>query len=89
MAYRYEICFSTPQPVLTPELHAHIGKYFNGYTLFTGEGAWEGTIEHSYTVSVVSHSDDARVTDLAESLRDRYEQQCVLVTSWYVEAKMI
>lgn len=89
MHQRYEIAFSTPAPVPTLELHQLIGKYVPGYSLVVGEGAWEGTIEHSYLVSTVSHAGDNAITDLAETLRDTYQQQCVLVTSWDVNADMI
>ena len=57
-----------------------VGKYFEGFSLFTSKGFWKGIEENSLTIEVISESKimDA-IKELARAIKDLNSQDAVLV----------
>src|SRR6267378_3639842 len=71
--FRYDVCFSTP-PMNRDSAHDLIQRsvdpvLFPGYTVYDGQGSWEGQREDSYTLTVVQEENDEDIKALAEIIK--------------------
>ena len=58
-----------------------VAKYFSGATVFPAMGLWEGMVEESTVVELISRSRDVyAVRRLADELRQAFGQSEVMVT---------
>lgn len=87
---RYEILFSTPQPVALEDIQTIADKTLVGYWLGSGMGAWEGQREHAYSLVYVGNpASRSEIVGLCASLRDHYQQQTVMLLESDVTATFI
>ena len=67
-----------------------IDKYFKGYTVYRGVGAWEGKLEKNLTLEILgSDADRINILALVVELRDGFKQECVMVTEESVTVAFI
>lgn len=100
MATTYRLYFETPYITAEalPLIHALARKALSAYTLYIGDGAWEGTISPSYTLEVL-HLPDIHtvprdnlkdtVFSLACDIKERFAQDAVLMTTASCDSTMI
>jgi hypothetical protein len=61
-----------------------VDKYFEGYTIFKGIGAWKGAKENALAIEIITGPDEPLagniVKAMAEEIREVNNQQAVLFT---------
>lgn len=60
-----------------------VSKYFDGYTLLSGEGVWKGNEEKSLVIEIytLDHNAEHVIQKIADEIEIRNEQESVLVVS--------
>lgn len=62
-----------------PEL---VEKYFPGFSIFTGTGYWKRKTEYCAVIEIIADNESDRLmSELADEILSRNEQECVLVTA--------
>lgn len=58
-----------------------VGKFFDGYTLLSGEGMWKGTSEPCLVIEIVTDhkGSNGMVNRIAEDIKRANQQEAVLV----------
>ena len=88
--FRYQVCFSTPNPEPLDRLHCLVSQYLPGYAILPCSGAWEGKAEHAYTITVVGTlEDESIVLALAKDIKYVYQQDKVLVDRFPVNSVLV
>lgn len=67
-----------------------VSEYFQGYTVYNAVGVWKGETESSITFEIIGDEfDRIKILELSTRLRDKFEQESVLVTEEPVTANFI
>ena len=66
-----------------------IGEFYEGFTILKGQGFWRLQPEDSLVIEVVTVDEDAKITALANAIKEANSQECVLVQKienhqWFV-----
>jgi len=80
-ANRYNVYTLYTEAVPDLDLKDYIGRYFDGYTVTSAIGVYQGQTEPTTVITIVAPlSDMQKVMDLAGDIRVAGKQQSVLVT---------
>ena len=60
--------------------HALTSLGIDGFAIQEVQGYWQGVPEKSYIITVATEKSSWHIDRVAESLRDRYDQDAVMVT---------
>ena len=72
------------------EVEAIISAEFAGFTVYETTGYWQGTSEHGLVVEIMADSDvPIVISEVAERIRDRNNQQAVLVSVHEVKTCLV
>jgi hypothetical protein len=85
----YRIC---TEDVNRDKTRAIIGKYFDGFTLLSGEGIWKGSRENALVVEIFgdgSPGESAVVSMLCEDIKAENRQEAVLLQVMEVRGYMV
>ena len=63
-----------------PNTDKIVSRYYEGYTLITAEGYWQGIAESSLIVEIISSEDEsAKIATLANEIKQVNNQVTILV----------
>ena len=65
------------------------GCYFDGFTVLTGKGFWQGESEDSLILEVIGENLDRKVKELAEDIKVLNQQDCVLIQKVKNQAEFV
>lgn len=65
-----------------PDVVAQVlkGWGFDGFTIYKVDGYWQGLPEVSFKIEIALDKDFSKVYNVAEELRDKFNQDSVMVT---------
>ncbi len=56
-----------------------VKRFYPGFTIMKGEGFWRAQKEGSLIIEIVTKDEDAKITKMASDIRDKNDQESVLV----------
>jgi len=66
-----------------------LNKYVEGYTIYKGQGIWNGQTEDSLIIDIIKDKEDNSIKELAKELKEVLKQEAVLVVVNDINANFI
>lgn len=84
---RYRVYVGTGEAMVVA---SHVSGHFNDATVQPAIGVWEGEIETSTVIEIITERPDSDgIRQLADELRRAFEQESILVTHEHLEVQSL